>query len=329
MTTENGQSQSIVLNSFARSMAGPAPCLRLDLEDLGAWIRDKHDSLRCRCFRLDHDSSEGKGRTGIGGFVIPKKATPAEAAALIDRSVAEFSRASENFAAVYPVLQRFFVGAVRVKQDDDDRALFAEVEYPFLVTPPEGVASGFHQREEDVNLPAVVGHLQRLVDRFGGLLATNMQEDKDRYVTMLDSVMTRYEALMDRCFSMATQREQLLDAHAVREVQVFKSKMDIELTHKLYMALTTYGLGFLKKYLDAKALHQGDKGAETVIASMRELDPPHLLEFVHVVNGLPEAQKEKLAPIFDAVVGDLPPEKKEALHALLIAEMAKKEGGPK
>lgn len=323
MTTENGQSQSIVLGNFARSIAGPAPKLRLDADDLAAWIRDKYEALRCRCFRLDHDSSEGKGRTGIGGFVIPKRATPAEAAALIERQIAEFSRASESYAAVYPMMQRFFVGAVVVKQDVDDKALFAEVEYPFLVTPPEGVSSSFHQREEDVNLPAVVGHLQRLVDRFGGLLATNMQEDKDRYVKMLDSVMTRYEALMDRCFSMAGEREKLLDSHAERELRVHRTKMDIELTNKLYMALTTYGLGFLKRYLDMKGLGERDKGAETVIASMRELDPPHLLEFVHVVNGLPEAQKEKLAPIFDAVVSDLPADKKAALHDLLVAEMQK------
>jgi hypothetical protein len=317
-------SNVVSLSSYASSLAGPTQQRRLDKEELAEWIREKSSpSLglgRCRSFRLDHDSSEGRGRTAITHFVLPKKATEAECAEILDKALAEFDRASENFAATYPSPQRFFVGAVIVKTDQDDKSAHAECEFPFLVTPPEGTASSFHQRDEETNLPAIVGHLQRLVDRSIGLLATNMQEDKDRLVTLLEKHMTHNDALLERCYRMATEREEALNSHALREVQVAKSKMDLELTHKLYMALTNYGLAFLKKYLEAKG-DSSTKETSAVVESLKDLDPPHLLEFVNVVNGLPEPQKERLAPIFALVVDSLDQEKKEKLNELLVSEM--------
>lgn len=317
----NGATAMVVspLSAFATRLAGPGPSRQLDTDDLARWIRDRSNadqkSRQCVLFSLCHDADDGRGRTAICQFSLGKKEPVELRESIIHGMVEEFSRASVVFAATYPRVQRFFVGA----HLRDDVAEPAISEYPFLVDPPpDAGAQHFQSDGPETNLSAVVGHLQRIIDKTVSLQSSNMQAMMDRLVDEKRDLMAHYEKVFEQRWEMAVKCETLLDAHAERTIRVEEARANLEIRGKLYASLANYGFAFLKKYIESK---EKTSPEGPIITAVKELAPAEMLSFINVVNALPDDKKEKFAPIIDLVVESWPNDRKMELAVLAQESM--------
>lgn len=303
------------LTTYASSLAGPQTSQRLDQEEVTEWIQKRaradQGKNQCVMFSLSHDDKL-RGRTGITHFVVPKKISAEEQERLIADGVAELDRASWRFAATYPDMQRFFVGAHL--HDNVDEAALAE--WPFNVSPPPGVAASY-QRDNEPDLGAALSQLQRLTDKAFSLLCSNMQADKDRLLAQNNALMEQNERLLNRRMDDAMRMEELLDQKSLRGVKEHEARMRLDLEYQIYKGLGTYGVALLKRFTEkGDAPPKGDP----MLDFAKTLEPKQLLT---IMNELTGEQQEQFKPIASAIADSMTDEKKQELAQLMFAQGVK------
>lgn len=322
--SQNGFGLSLAspLDRYATHLAGPTKQHHLDKDELATWVRDRTDPRAKDChvlFVLTHDSEivGPNGRTMsqrslITTMAIPKKLSEPDREAIIEKLCSEFYRSSEMYVAKYPDLQRFFVGAMLKDHKDEP----ANCEWPFLVSPPPDVAAAFYQNRADgeVSASALVGHLQRMLDRFGSLLVTNQQADKDRLLEQNKYIMDKYEQLFESRWQMALKHEELLDAKAMREVHMRKAILDMELTQKLYLDAAKYGFALLQRIVDSK---YGSKEGNPMLEAFQSLEPHEVLGMIGMVNSLPDEKKQKFLPVLAIAIKSMPEDRQLKIQELM------------
>lgn len=309
------------LAAYANQLAGaPAP-MRLDKQALKDWMVRQllppprgSGKKQIVSFTLQHDDDKRQDRVVITEEEFPKTHAEAEREEALDRAVAEFARASEASAAVFPVVQRFYACSHWTL----DRAEKADKEWPFLVSPPPDVAAAFHQRQEgEASMGPVVGHLQRLLDRSFGLVVSNNQSQLDRLTTLCETLLERYDVLFGQRWEMAVKCEKLLDEHAVREITVAEAQVNLQVKQELLAGLMKYGGAFA-----AKLLAPQSAGTDAAVEGLKALDAGELFMLIKVVDNLDAEKRDKFAPLFRAVLNDLPADKAKCFKELIDGEMA-------
>lgn len=311
---------SSALALHATQLAGPTVQRDLDRDDLAEWMWLKSSpsqkSDRAVLFALSHDH-EKTGRSPITHARVPKALSDEERQRAIAEGVREFARAAQNYAATFPTIQRFFVGAVASERIDAD----AVCEYPFLVSPPDDVAAGFYQKSEEPSASALVGHCQRLLDKVLSIHAAGVQNMLNLLADEKRDLLADNRQLSREHWDMRKQCEELLDAKAFRDVTTRKMLMDQELHQKLYMQAFKYGGALLERYLKLPA--SGEK--HPLLQLAESLSPEQLVPFA---RSLDAQQQETFAPMLAHILDTMPEDKKtrmaRAIEEYELAEQAKK-----
>lgn len=238
-------STAVVMRPRSEAMALVNP--RLDVDVLESWLLEQTDprlrSQQCVQFVLMLDAD--KGREVITQRTIDKKLSEDERSAAA-RSVAEdFDRSSRAFVSTYPRTMRVIIsGHIRANDNANSHVQTAFLVAPDLMQngPGAGFDDAFGPPAEASSLPAVVGHLQRILDTTVRLVATTAQQDKDRLVEIWDKMQAHNDRLEKDRFEMRTQMEDLLDRKAARDAEVSERKAMADLQYRLFSSLMTYGL---------------------------------------------------------------------------------------
>lgn len=283
---------------------------KLDKEALRKWMetqahprRQKRQSV---LFTLAYRTDKG-GVGSITEFDVPKRMGELEREDAISEAVDTFDRAAEAWVRNSSKPQGFFVGG----HIDTDPATNAHVTFPFNYSPPPEVRENFEGTEK-ADPSGALGQYQRTLDTLLRGMMADRQEEKAQRLAERDSDRRHIEELMRIRVEMHDKHETLANGAALRAVQVKKTELEMEVQHKLTMALLSWGLPMVAKVLGAD---EASVGGNVFAEFAKSLEPDQVIKLLAAFEGLTPEQEKLLEPIHAALFANLSKAKKDVVAA--------------
>ena len=309
--TSNGKPPLSRSFSSDRKRITPEISQQMDRAAIGAWVLYACDPERkkfqCQGFLLTNKNADEP----LDHFVVGKGLTHVERQAAVEQLVQRFHEASWEDACGYPFKQSYRILA----QLTDDPHGEPYVSKPFVVTPPPEAAEGFAERQGrssstgELDPKAVIGDLQRLLDRRMTLDAENTQALLDRMADAEQRARDREERIAADREKLWLDRERLLSEQADRESKNYAQRIEAEAYGQLVGGALKYGSAFANMFMEQK-FGGGMAGQMQKLADT--LEPAQFYMMMTLMN---PTQKEAMRPFAEKIVMSWPEDKRLAFAA--------------
>lgn len=296
----------------------------LSEERLASWLYEKSSpemgAFRCSYYLLIHMSERGPDE--VTGVVVARELDDASRALRCDRAAGELASAAKPIASGYTRPQQFRIAAflkaapVNTKMGRDQEP---EHKYIFLVPPDPQIAQAL--QDEASTAASIIGNLTRAVTSANSQLASNMQEMQTRMGEQNIAFMGHIERLLKEKWEETVKTQGLANEAALRDIQVQKSKYELEVMHKCEVAFIRYLAPVIGKVVEAKMGVSVEQGDHPLLQLAESLTPEQLLRFI---DSMTDEQQAMFAQMAGVLVDRMPLEKKERFYQLIQENAAKK-----